>query len=353
MDPNLQQATPIPPPMMTEKPRNLGWIKWVLIIGVIAILSSAAIYFIIQSKYQKQTPQSQILKATPTVILNPDPTENWKMYTDPVKKFTFKYPPDLHIKELPLSKYYQTDEKEISSVQVLTQYDNDGYTRTGTEDLSKIFSFTIAVTENTKKLTNTDLKVKLLEPPTTKGPEAKAVSEKVKNSLRDYKNGQIDGLYFMSGWDYDYDNIEMIKADSMYFFLYSGDQGTKISKYGEDIITQIISTFRFTEQNQTQNTLVPADSQTPIAGICPGTTNDALVTVTLGMDNVPEPRCTKVTSNQKLKIINDSSQTINGIVGQYTINILPKQNQTIDAEFGSYLLPGVHIFPGSVEIWLL
>lgn len=101
----------------------------------------------------------------------------------------------------------------------------------------------------------------------------------------------------------------------------------------------------------TQNSLKPADSQTPTAGICTGPVSDVIVTVTFGLDNVANPRCTKVASNQKLKIINNSNQTISGKVGQYTINIQPNHSQNIDATFGLYLAPGVHKIAGA-EIWL-
>lgn len=101
----------------------------------------------------------------------------------------------------------------------------------------------------------------------------------------------------------------------------------------------------------TQNSLKPADSQTPASGICAGPTSNVIVTVTFGLDNVSQPRCTKVTSNQKLKIINNSNQTISGKAGQYTINIQPNHSQNIDATFGLYLAPGVHKIAGA-EIWL-
>lgn len=100
-----------------------------------------------------------------------------------------------------------------------------------------------------------------------------------------------------------------------------------------------------------QNSLKPIDSQTPASGICAGPINDNLVAVTFGMDNVPQPRCTKVTSNQNLKIINNSNQTISGSVGPYKIDTPPSQSQTIEATFGLYLMPGVHNIVGA-EIWL-
>lgn len=93
-----------------------------------------------------------------------------------------------------------------------------------------------------------------------------------------------------------------------------------------------------------------ADSLTPTAGACAGPQSGIVVTVTIGMDNVPQPRCMKVTADQKLKVVNNSNQVIQKSVGRYNLNITPGQSQEIDATFGSYLLPGVHDIVG--EIWL-
>lgn len=75
------------------------------------------------------------------------------------------------------------------------------------------------------------------------------------------------------------------------------------------------------------------------------------MTVIFGKDDVPMPRCIKVTSNQKLKIVNNSDKIISGDVGVYKIYVPSGKNQTIDVTFGSYLASGVHGIIGA-EIWL-
>lgn len=132
--------------------------------------------------------------------------------------------------------------------------------------------------------------------------------------------------------------------------LSTSESGSKSQSDMLDLlVSKIINTFKFIEQKQTSK-LVPADSQTPAAGTCVGPSLDQLVTVTIGLDNVPQPRCTKVTANQKLKIVNNKDQNIQQSIGQYVINVAPGQSQTIDATFGSYLAPGVHDIVS--EIWL-
>lgn len=115
----------------------------------------------------------------------------------------------------------------------------------------------------------------------------------------------------------------------------------------ESTFNQILTTFKFVDQA----TKVAADSQTPVAGACAGPTTDQIIIVKIGLDNVPEPRCTKVTADQKLEYVNNSQKTITQTIGNYTLNVAPGKTQTIDAVFGSYLEPGVHRI-GTAEIWL-
>lgn len=104
-----------------------------------------------------------------------------------------------------------------------------------------------------------------------------------------------------------------------------------------------------------QVTLVPTDSQFPVASACSSSTGK-VVTITVPPDFVPNPRCAKVTAYQSLEIINKSGQLISSHLGQYKITIPSGQRQSINAQFGSYLAPGVHdihLSPSSnAEIWL-
>jgi hypothetical protein len=153
------------------------------------------------------------------------------------------------------------------------------------------------------------------------------------------RNSTIPGTYI------DSEKIHIYIPVNNYYLFGSLEN----SKYQKEF-DQVLSTFKFLDQDQTGK-LVPADSQTPVAGACSGPSTDPVVTVTVGLDNVPQPRCTKVTADQKLKIVNNSNQVIQDSIGQYTINITPGQKQLIDASLGTYLAPGVHNIAGA-EIWL-
>lgn len=104
--------------------------------------------------------------------------------------------------------------------------------------------------------------------------------------------------------------------------------------------------------------LKPADSQYPAAGICANAPAGDIVVfdIKLYRDNVPQPRCQKVLSTQKLEIKNDTDQTLSFNLVQYNLTVAPGQSQTLDSTFGSFLQPGVHIYKLSPisgpELWL-
>lgn len=104
MDNNYQQTSylqpqqanmdSVPPPVqpVPESPNTHPWLKWVLIILIVTLLSSGATYFIVQSQSTKKSPE-QISQVPPTPI--PDPTANWKTYTSQLGKYSIKYPPNV------------------------------------------------------------------------------------------------------------------------------------------------------------------------------------------------------------------------------------------------------------------
>lgn len=100
MDEQNQQTLPpqqptIPPQSINPVPRpqQRTWIKWVLIIVFLALLSSIATYFVLKSQSPKQPPQ--VVQTTPT----PDPTANWKTYANSKFSFLIKHPPDFEVSD--------------------------------------------------------------------------------------------------------------------------------------------------------------------------------------------------------------------------------------------------------------
>ena len=90
--PTTNTAKPSAPSSSNYGKRS--WVKWFLVYLIIAAVIYAGVYYLLQSK-QNPKPYSTTVP-TPTIISQPtptpDPTANWKTYTDKNKTFTFKYP---------------------------------------------------------------------------------------------------------------------------------------------------------------------------------------------------------------------------------------------------------------------
>lgn len=319
------------------------------------------VYYIGTLKNKPQTQNPVITSQTiPSPISTADPTANWKTYD--YGSFTFKYP----------SAYYLTGDPAFFITDTKATYDSFAAENSKTPSNNNVLVISGVSL-------NLDRRMDPNNPNLLSTPE-QAIQREINRAVgksylvngstnvpwENANGGTYDGQkYFYPTIAYEHiklagiDAAKVVNDNNIYYFIpYKDKAGDAYVRFIIEpanstlinVATQILSTFKFTDQNQT-NKLIPADSQTPAAGICAGPSNDEIVTVVFGMDNVAQPRCTKVTSNQKLKIVNNSSQTISGTIGSYTINISPNKTQTIDATFGSYLLPGIHSIAGA-EIWL-
>ncbi len=92
----------------------------------------------------------------------------------------------------------------------------------------------------------------------------------------------------------------------------------------------------------------------PAAGICASFEGE-MVTINLNID-ISDPRCSKVTADQKLTVINQTLTTLQVSIGSFNSNLLPGGAYTVDVPFGDYLAEGVHqlqVSPCcSAELWL-
>jgi hypothetical protein len=90
----------------------------------------------------------------------------------------------------------------------------------------------------------------------------------------------------------------------------------------------------------------------PAAGIC-ASFDGEVVTFEI-LPDIPSPRCAIARPDQHLMVINRSGEKITVSLGNYKIDLEPGESGTIDAPFGSYLLPGVHRVTTTLspELWL-
>lgn len=103
--------------------------------------------------------------------------------------------------------------------------------------------------------------------------------------------------------------------------------------------------------------LATPQSDSPAAGICdfyPG----ELVVFEIYPD-IPSPRCARATPKQRLKVINRTEGEMRFWIGKYEFTLQPGEEQVVDAEFSTYLAPGVHristtayMGEGGPELWL-
>ncbi len=95
-------------------------------------------------------------------------------------------------------------------------------------------------------------------------------------------------------------------------------------------------------------------AQEPAAGIC-ASFDGTIVKVSLNPD-IPDPRCVKVSADQKLNIINNTQNTLGVTIGRFTASLEPGKETTFDTPFGEYLQPGVHQIQVTpccgAELWL-
>jgi hypothetical protein len=112
------------------------------------------------------------------------------------------------------------------------------------------------------------------------------------------------------------------------------------------------------DPNAPVSTLVPADFEQPVSGICPAVSG-AVVTMTIHADT-PDPRCAAVTATQHLRVVNGIGSVITVAFADVAPRVLAAgESTTFDAPFGTYLAPGSHLVHvsryeggGGGEIWL-
>lgn len=232
----------------------------------------------VQQTSKISIPSMQDAPITAQAPLTVEQTSNWKTYTNGSLFYSIKYPPAITV-----------NERSIDYVQVGDQ-------------------ITILVST--------------VSPLNCKGdcPNITKLSDVTINGI---KMTKLEGEQGAIGGNTPGQIIEYIIPKGNSYFLIEYQQNNFGNIDGKTF-NQILSTFKFTDQDQTK-VLVPADTQIPISGTCLGPTADKVVVVIFGLDNVAQPRCTKVTANQKLKIINNKDKTIQGAIGQYVINIVPRQ----------------------------
>jgi len=107
-------------------------------------------------------------------------------------------------------------------------------------------------------------------------------------------------------------------------------------------------------QTLSSSGLVPADADTPAAGIC-GSIQDDPASIVLGLDASGLPlagRCIAMNPIQRIKFVNQSGNPLNFQFAGFEVNLTDGGETVLNQPIGEYLAIGVHFIPNGPELWV-
>lgn len=220
-----------------------GFVISTLLYLVIMVITAALFisfgYKLIFKEDTSQPPSSQ----TPPDVQNQkadtvDQTANWKTYISTDKTYSFKYPSDLIIKEIDSSSLFTQEQIKAISIEPLKPRE---------ADFANWFTLIISVENNIYRISDTNQLIENYIKTLGTGIEAKTVTDKIYKNLKPYQNGNVEGIYTVLGWDYDYVTVFQLKNESIYTYDITGDEGSMPNDSRLRLFDQILSTFKFTE----------------------------------------------------------------------------------------------------------
>lgn len=220
--------------------KGIASILIVIFLGV----TLAGGYLILRNRLKTTTSSSQ---TTQPVATPNNETANWKTFTNIKDGYSVSYPQNLLIEEgRDIDYSFMTGKKAKANVITRSREDIS----TNPQSSNEWFELEITVENNEEKFTPSELVnnyLKRLAPDITPYRSTEIVTKKINDSLSPYSNGEIEGIHALFGYEYTYDVIVQTRNNSIYTFIYTGDNGTKVSEETEKLITQILSTFKLLE----------------------------------------------------------------------------------------------------------
>lgn len=213
-----------------------GFAVWWMLIGfalTVAVASSA--YYLVKIVIPKPNPQelSVETKTIPTLSPSPpaDEVSTWKAYISQKYNLTFKYPPNGQVEE------------------GLTQPP----IRVVSNNSPPYFIFSVDIQDNPDDLSSLQAVEKMAENirnnPYLPGPGAKNQADKIIQTLKEYKNGQINGIRLMSffeGYEQGFGRVVYATKNNIYIFSIHDGSGN-VTDIEEKLLDQVITTLKFLE----------------------------------------------------------------------------------------------------------
>ena len=105
--------------------------------------------------------------------------------------------------------------------------------------------------------------------------------------------------------------------------------------------------------------VLPAEGESPVAGICAESREENMIRVEVNQD-VPLPRCQKVAAGKYLTVKNNTNEMLSmwfGKTRKYSFDVPAGGEYTVSQALDEILAPGIHMLYGSPyqgpEIWLV
>jgi hypothetical protein len=228
---------PVPNPVSTSIPiKNNNLLTLVFSVFLLLLLASTGYLYYQNQQLKRMLANYQTPVASPTPTATANPTTNWKTYTNPDGTSSFKYPSDWS---------YQSSSEGCGPVFYPPNTKNTWLTVCG-----------INSSETAKQMAESSI-----------GPNSSSKLISEKNIVIDSKNGieqvisvptrEQDIFVFIDNVDSKYEGRGTLQV-----YLYNQDL-TQTQKYNE-LFNQILSTFKFTNDNQIKTDCTNSRSQ-----VCP------------------------------------------------------------------------------------
>lgn len=230
-----------------------GFSAIIILVAVLIILAVVGgAYYLGRQTTPKSQSQSPVV--TSQLSSSPSPTSNetvnWKTYTNKKYHLAFNYPPN--------------GEADEGSAQSSIRIFNN--------NAPPYFIFTIDIQDNPSHLTNQQAVDKIVESVRNNkyNPVAKDQADKTIQTLKEYTNGQIKAIRlksFFEGYEEDYGEIIYATENNIYTFnIHDGSGG--VGNLEEKLLDQILSTFKFTDQDANSRKVCQTDNNCPTGDHC-------------------------------------------------------------------------------------
>ena len=217
-----------------------GTIHFLLLLTIAFIAFAGIEYWAYKNGQIKLTPTQEPTVVSPT----PDPTADWETYDNPLYKYSFKYPVDMT-----LTDYNEGNFRGIQLTLIGPTQKASGRTQTSLAEGAMIKTLLIPALDAQEEAESTRHK-ELNVPEGDASPDVSQTKEIV-------IDGEVAYQYTAKGMG----NVKVtyipIDGNTLRFAgYYDGFDGKQIRKY-EELVDQILSTFKFTDGNQSNDKVEP------------------------------------------------------------------------------------------------